>query len=442
MIAPDMHLLAQTAAERVVNSIPEGLAIAGFAWLLLRIARRQHSGTRFVVWFAALLAVAALPFVPHSTVTSGTGSGGSTVFALPASFGVGVAVAWLLIASWAVARIAFGLWNVRRLREASVAIAEPEMVPAVREAVQAMQAMRRVEIRQSAAVTVPTAIGLFKPMILLPLWAIAELPAEELRVVLFHEFAHLRRWDDWTNLAQKLIRTILFFHPAVWWIERRLALEREMACDDLVLAETENPREYAECLVSLAEKSAARRTLALAQAVIGRAKETAQRLARILDGNRRVGTFALKPALGLTAVLAAAGIVALPYRMNLVSFESTPAAPALATTVPGAPLLSGGAVVPVVQVAGSRTPRKPVRSAAIRKSTEQLAKVAAPAAKAQMADAAPARNSESVARGMEFVVVMQTTRFDGRGVQFCVWQITVDRSDRRVVREELVMKSL
>jgi len=65
---------------------------------------------------------------------------------------------------------------------------------------------------------------------------------------LLHEFAHLGRWDDWTNLAQKLVRTIFFFHPAVWWIEKRLSLEREMACDDVVLAETQNPRAYAECL--------------------------------------------------------------------------------------------------------------------------------------------------------------------------------------------------
>jgi len=82
-----------------------------------------------------------------------------------------------------------------------------------------------------------------------------ELSPEELRVVLLHEFAHLRRWDDWTNLLQKLVRTIFFFHPAVWWIERRLSLEREMACDEAVLAETENPQAYAECLVSLQRKA-------------------------------------------------------------------------------------------------------------------------------------------------------------------------------------------
>ena len=88
-----------------------------------------------------------------------------------------------------------------------------------------------------------------------------ELSAVELNAILLHELAHLRRWDDWTNLIQKIVGAVLFFHPAVWWIEKKLALEREMACDDLVLAKTASPRAYAECLVSLAEKSLLRRGL-------------------------------------------------------------------------------------------------------------------------------------------------------------------------------------
>ena len=59
---------------------------------------------------------------------------------------------------------------------------------------------------------------------------------EELKYILLHELAHLRRRDDWTNLAQKVLKALLFFLPSVWWIERRLSLDREMACDDAVLA--------------------------------------------------------------------------------------------------------------------------------------------------------------------------------------------------------------
>jgi len=99
------------------------------------------------------------------------------------------------------------------------------------------------------------ATGFFRPMIVIPAWALGELSTEELKVVLLHEAAHLERWDDWTNLTQKVLRALFFFHPVVWWLESKLALEREMACDDLVVAATSSPRAYAECLVSLAEKS-------------------------------------------------------------------------------------------------------------------------------------------------------------------------------------------
>ena len=95
---------------------------------------------------------------------------------------------------------------------------------------------------------------------------VKELSTAELNSILIHELAHLRRWDDWTNLGQQILKALLFFHPAVWWIESKLALEREMACDDAVLAKTANPRGYAQCLISVAEKSFARRGLALAQA--------------------------------------------------------------------------------------------------------------------------------------------------------------------------------
>src|SRR6202008_1151455 len=87
----------------------------------------------------------------------------------------------------------------------------------------------------------PTAIGFVKPLVLIPSWAMKELSETELNAILLHELAHLRRWDDCTNLAQKVLRAVFFFHPAVWWVEGRLSLEREMACDDIVLAHTRNP---------------------------------------------------------------------------------------------------------------------------------------------------------------------------------------------------------
>jgi hypothetical protein len=114
----------------------------------------------------------------------------------------------------------------------------------------------------------------------------------------------------------------LFFHPAVWWIDKRLSLEREMACDEAVLAKTQNPQAYARCLVSLAEKSFVQRGVAMAQAAIGRMRDTSRRLSRILDSGTPATTRVFKPVLAGVAGLAMVSVVGLPRVPKLIGFAS------------------------------------------------------------------------------------------------------------------------
>src|SRR5208283_2668859 len=211
------------------------------------------------------------------------------------------------------------------------AIVAADLDPAVRRTVDAIGASRStsITIATSEGVRVPAAIGFWKRTIVLPAWALREMPPEDLNVILLHEFAHLRRWDDWTDLIQKIVRALLFFHPAVWWIENRLAVEREMACDDAVLAETSNPHGYASCLVSLLEKSLAHRLAdrsadkrwSMAQAAVHRAREASLRLAQILDKNRPVATRVWKPALGMVGTFSMICLMALPLVPQFVGFD-------------------------------------------------------------------------------------------------------------------------
>jgi beta-lactamase regulating signal transducer with metallopeptidase domain len=348
-----VQTVAQISVERILNALPEGLLIALFAWALLRVLRRQNSGTRFAVWFMALLAVAALPVWGgfghvRALMTAGMSPGTSWAPALgslrpaitmPGRWALFVFLAWALGASAAMARLAAGIWRLRCLRRSCTAIVAADLDPAVRRTVSAIGASKPIAIATSELVRVPAAIGFWKRTIVLPAWALQELPPEDLNVILLHEFAHLRRWDDWTNLIQKIVRALFFFHPAVWWIENRLSVEREMACDDAVLAETANPRGYATCLVSLLERSLAHRLSqrledehlagkhqedkrwSMAQAVVHRAREAALRLARILDTNRPAATRVWKPALGMVGAFSIACLVALPLAPRFVAFD-------------------------------------------------------------------------------------------------------------------------
>ncbi len=450
-----LQVLAQVGAERVINSIPAGLLIAAFAWVLLRLVGKQDSGTRFAVWFSALVGVVAAPFIPAAGSAVGSGAVMRSEFMLPAGYAVAFSVVWILVTGLAAFGIVFGLWKLHELRINGRLLSASDLPDVLRNAVDEFQLQRRVKIYSSRAVQVPTAIGFFNPAILIPEWTLQELSPEELRIVLLHELAHLRRWDDWSNLAQKVLRSVFFFHPAVWWIERRLLLEREMACDDVVLAQTVNPRAYAECLVSLAEKSVVRKSLALGQAAVGHVRDTSLRLVKILDANRVPGTRAFRPALGVVAVLAGVFVVARPGAPRLVAFEDSAASPVMARELAAQtimPPLQAAAVVPVtLRLDRDAMPRKSTRTAG--KNTKR------PVPRDEFLAAAHRSRKASTPRqslvvnaaakrpkvGPQFLVVMQTTEYDSDGssfVRFSVWKVSLTSGARNSTAESVAPKSL
>jgi beta-lactamase regulating signal transducer with metallopeptidase domain len=292
--------------------------------LLLRLARRPGSGTRFAVWFSVLLATALLPLSYTSvSVIPSAAAKARPVLALPVSWARYIFIAWLTVACVALLRLVAGLWQLRALRRGSTVVSPDDLDPALREALQGFRSIRAVDMCVSSQAQVPAAIGFFRPRVVVPAWLLKELSPTDLRQLVLHELAHLRRWDDWTNLVQKVLRALLFFHPAVWWLDGRLSLEREMACDDCVLAETSNPRAYAECLALLAERSYMRRGLALAQAAVNRIRQTSRRIARILNADHSGATHVSKPALAIVTVLSLVCLVVQAHMPDLVAFRTT-----------------------------------------------------------------------------------------------------------------------
>jgi beta-lactamase regulating signal transducer with metallopeptidase domain/peptidoglycan/xylan/chitin deacetylase (PgdA/CDA1 family) len=114
-----------------------------------------------------------------------------------------------------------------------------------------LRVSRTVRLCESALVEVPTVIGWLRPVILVPASALTGLSAPQLEALLAHELAHIRRHDYLVNLLQSVVETILFYHPAVWWLSGRVRVEREHACDDLAVRATGDVLVYARALTTL-----------------------------------------------------------------------------------------------------------------------------------------------------------------------------------------------
>ena len=300
---PALHGAVHLVALRVIQSLAVGVVVALFAGILLARSR-WNAGTRFAVWFSSLIAIASVPVIGGEWLWSANlDSSALPTVTLPDSLAFFIFGGWSVIALWLLIGVARSLWHLRAIRKSCVEIDIATIDPALRETLKRHQGKRRFALCTSTQVRVPTALGLVKPAVIIPNWLIQELSTEELHQILLHELAHLQRWDDWTNLAQQVVKALFFFHPAVWWIEKKVALEREIACDDLVLAETGRPRAYAECLARLAEISFVQRSVVLAQAALGKVRQTTVRVTRILDP-QRPSARALRPAVSLIAVLA------------------------------------------------------------------------------------------------------------------------------------------
>ena len=444
MIWPYVQSIADIAISRILNSLPEGLLIAALAWTVLRVLPRQNSGTRFAAWFIALLSIAGLPLIRSAQSVPIFAPRITHALIVPAWLGLFLFVLWILAASAAILRLVIGLWRLRSLRRSCVTVDAAGLDPSVQKTVAEFSSIRPVDLATSEQVTVPAAIGFVKPLIVLPAWSLRELPAEELNVILLHEFAHLRRWDDWTNLLQKILRAVLLLHPAIWWIDNRLSLEREMACDDMVLAATANPRGYAQCLISLLEKNMARRGWAMAQALVHRAHEVSLRLTRILDGTRPNSKRVWTPAVGLLSAFCAMCLVFMLRAPQFVAFDQPSHPQSASADEPGAVPsdafhLHGAAVIPAALHVGPavQPKRAGVHHQDVRKQNRLTSKVAvnlptqpSPFAQQNSASATPDNvipvADRSQTHSTETIFLIQTSERVGRNAwvsSVYVWRI-------------------
>jgi beta-lactamase regulating signal transducer with metallopeptidase domain len=240
---------------------------------------------------------------------------------------------WLAGVLFLSMRALGGWWLIRRLHRRTHQRAPHTLLLRLDVLRRQMGIRRLVDLRLSERIASPFTAGVLRPWILLPVTALTGLSSEQLEVVLFHELAHIRRADYLWNLLQTMVETLFFFHPAVWWISRRVREERELSCDDIAVTKCSNPALYASALLRIEEERRSR--LQLAMALDGHQSRAGLR-ARIL---RILGTTEARPRGFRPVSLAGIAVALLVFLCPLPKvFASFRAIPKVATSI--APIAS------------------------------------------------------------------------------------------------------
>lgn len=275
----------RTLGLSLLHFLWQGAALAALAAALIAAARQ--ASTRYAIAVGALVLMVAAPvatyFVLHQDepAFSATKQAAVPTLAYVVNLATHRAVAstqsrflsggllTIFVELWFIGvmlfslRTAGGFFVIARLRRRESKPMNPGLLALCREMQHRLGIFRAIRYCESLHLDAPAVVGWFRPVVLLPISALSGLTELQLRAVVAHELAHIRRLDAFFNLFQVAAETLLFYHPAVWWLSKRIRAERENCCDDVALSVCGNPAEYARAL-ALMEQWRAAPTFAMA----------------------------------------------------------------------------------------------------------------------------------------------------------------------------------
>ncbi len=379
MSAP-LSQVALSIAAIVMNGLWESALIVATVWLGLRFAPELGAATRYAIWFGTVIAIVAAPictvlapshdfadalaFMPvraaasdpdqgrvastHEYVTTfrrlRTSAGAANLnvsqiddlkglsnpkavwnrtIAIHQNAALAMTILWISFALARMLQLARDCGRLAAIRRHATPWSTTEDIP----------------ILISDRVSVPLAVGFIQRAIILPTRLVEGIASADLEAIVVHELAHLRRYDVWTNLLARISEAIGAINPATWFAMRQLSIEREIACDDWVVARTGSGTAFARTLAMLAHVAPARAPIAVPSA-LGSRHAIVERIERLLDARPRRLTYSRPVLCGALALLALVAILmqtlapALAYETNANTLPraDAPASPSTATT--------------------------------------------------------------------------------------------------------------
>ncbi|MHC4693455.1 MAG: M56 family metallopeptidase, partial [Planctomycetota bacterium] len=175
-----------------------------------------------------------------------------------------------IVFGWFIGVLALSIWHLggwahlQRLKRKKINQTDASLKAKLENLTERLKITRPVKLMESALVQIPTVVGWFRPVVLLPASALTGLTPEQIEALLAHELAHIRRYDYLVNMFQTVVEILGFYHPAVWWISYNMRVERENCCDDLAVSLCGNKVSYARALTSMEEIRLAQGELVIA----------------------------------------------------------------------------------------------------------------------------------------------------------------------------------
>lgn len=188
-------------------------------------------------------------------------------------------VLWLVFFTLKCMRLLIGIFYIQRIRTYKVQTLATPWTEKVKAFAQHLGIKQQVAVIQSALVKVPLTLGYLRPVIVLPIGLVLQLPAAQVEAILWHELAHIYRRDYLVNILQKMVEAVFFFNPAILWLSTLIRDEREACCDDIVLVQSPQKTSYMAALMAF--NGIANNAGSLTMALSVRTNPLMQRLRRI-----------------------------------------------------------------------------------------------------------------------------------------------------------------
>jgi beta-lactamase regulating signal transducer with metallopeptidase domain len=378
IVSPDF---LNALAWSLVHFLWQGAAIAALAAVVMIVFKSPQA--RYLIGIGALALMLTSFAVTFGVLRGSTGNGAEMSPLLPAHVAatawmpddsaplssvempvaaerdfLWVARAWLVGVFALALRIAFGLLVLEQLRRRRL-VELPEPLVARCRALQRRVGIRRI-IRycECQVVRVPAVIGFFRPIVLIPVRALTGLSQEQLEAVVAHELGHIKRFDVAVNFIQVITETLFFFHPAVWWLNKRIRADREDCCDDVAVAMSGGSVGLARALATMASWRDAPR---FAMAATG--SPLAARVARLL-GARDYDTGARTARLFTASLVLATALIGGAVSLGVTipaQAQASPAEPVVAPEPVASPEPTAPVAPPVKTSKPAPAPRPVAR---------------------------------------------------------------------------------